>query len=395
MSDWRYNARLGAAYLAQLAARFDGNVTHVAAAYNAGPSRPLRWMEARGDPRGGTEAEIVDWIEHIPFRETRNYVMRTAESLPVYRARPLPSRVNAPMTPETAARPGWGIFWMVMTGALFVGVTALVKTLGTHVPAAEAAFLRYAMGLVLFLPILRPLRRLRLTPGQWGVALGRGAAHTLAVALWFYAMARIPIADVTAMNYLSPVYVTFGAALFMGERLALRRVLAVVAALVGALMILRPGFREIGAGHMAMLVTAMSFGASYLLAKRLSAACSAAQVVALLSVTVTVGLAPLAALDWVTVSPRDLAILFGVACLATAGHYTMTLAFRAAPLTVTQPVTFLQLVWAVLLGALVFDEGVDPFVVLGGMVIVGAVSFITWREAVLRRQTAAPPASTP
>jgi soluble lytic murein transglycosylase len=87
MSDWRYNARLGAAYLAQLTARFDGNVTLVAAAYNAGPSRALRWMEARGDPRGRPEAEIVDWIEHIPFRETRNYVMRTAESLPVYRAR--------------------------------------------------------------------------------------------------------------------------------------------------------------------------------------------------------------------------------------------------------------------------------------------------------------------
>jgi len=94
LADWRYNARLGAAYLAGLVRRFDGNVVMVAAGYNAGPGRPLQWIEARGDPRGGTEEEIVDWIEHIPFRETRNYVMRVAESLPVYRARlgrdPLP-----------------------------------------------------------------------------------------------------------------------------------------------------------------------------------------------------------------------------------------------------------------------------------------------------------------
>ena len=63
----------------------------------------------------------------------------------------------------------------------------------------------------------------------------------------------------------------------------------------------------------------------------------------------------------------------------------MTLAFAAAPLTVTQPVTFLQLVWAVVLGAVVFGEAVDGWVVVGGLVIMASVSFITWREAVARR----------
>ncbi len=84
--DWAYNARLGSAYLAQMAAQFDGNVIMMSAAYNAGPARPPSWMTRFGDPRqeGG---DIIDWIEHIPFNETRNYVMRVAESLPVYRAR--------------------------------------------------------------------------------------------------------------------------------------------------------------------------------------------------------------------------------------------------------------------------------------------------------------------
>ncbi|MEM6587556.1 MAG: lytic transglycosylase domain-containing protein [Pseudomonadota bacterium] len=93
LSDWRYNATLGSEYLAQLVRRFDGNVIMVSAGYNAGPGRPLRWMETYGDPRK-PGMDMVDWIEHIPFRETRNYVMRVAESLPVYRARlskdPLP-----------------------------------------------------------------------------------------------------------------------------------------------------------------------------------------------------------------------------------------------------------------------------------------------------------------
>ena len=92
-SDWRYNAQLGTAYLARLYKQFDGNPVMISAGYNAGPGRPVRWMEVYGDPRKG-EIDIVDWIEHIPFRETRNYAMRVTESLPIYRARlgqdPLP-----------------------------------------------------------------------------------------------------------------------------------------------------------------------------------------------------------------------------------------------------------------------------------------------------------------
>ncbi len=84
--DWRYNARLGSRYLADLAGTFNGNVVLMSAGYNAGPSRPLRWMNLYGDPRRA-RVDMVDWIEFIPFRETRNYVMRVAESLPVYRAR--------------------------------------------------------------------------------------------------------------------------------------------------------------------------------------------------------------------------------------------------------------------------------------------------------------------
>lgn len=295
---------------------------------------------------------------------------------------------------EAVARPGWGVFWMVVTGLLFVGVTALVKVLGTRVPAPQAAFLRYAMGLVFLLPMLATLRDLRLDRGTWGLIGARGLCHTLGVGLWFYAMARIPIADVTAMNYLAPIYVTVGAAFFLGERLAARRIMAVGVALLGALIILRPGFREVGPGHLAMLFTAVAFGGSYLMAKVISGRLSAGVVVSMLSITVTLGLAPMAWAVWVPPTWWELGVLFGVATLATAGHYTMTLAFRAAPLAVTQPVTFLQLVWAVALGALVFGEGVDVFVVLGGTVIVAAVSFISWREAVLKRRVTPPVSAT-
>ncbi len=98
------NARLGAAYLAQLGDRFDGNIVLVSAAYNAGPTRARRWTEENGDPRGRDAHAIVDWIEHIPFRETRNYVMRVAESLPGYRARLGEAPVPQPFSDELGGR---------------------------------------------------------------------------------------------------------------------------------------------------------------------------------------------------------------------------------------------------------------------------------------------------
>lgn len=282
---------------------------------------------------------------------------------------------------ERPARPVAGILWMMTTGILFVAVTAVVKHIGDAVPAAQSAFLRYVLGLVFLLPMIKPILAAHLTSRQVKLFAIRGLAHTLAVILWFFAMARIPLADVTAMNYLSPVYVSIGAALFLGERLPPRRLIAVIVALIGAVIILRPGMRALDPGHIAMLVTAVLFAVGYLLAKQLSGEVSPAVIVGMLSITVTICLAPFAYAVWVPVSLENIGFLFLVACFATAGHYTMTLAFAAAPLTVTQPVTFLQLVWAVSLGYFAFEEAIDGWVILGGAVIMASVSFITWREA--------------
>ncbi|MFT4699791.1 MAG: drug/metabolite transporter (DMT)-like permease [Yoonia sp.] len=289
----------------------------------------------------------------------------------------------------STVRPAIGIFWMFLTGLNFVAVTALVKYIGPDLPAAQSAFLRYVLGLVFLIPMIKPILAAHLTGRQIKLFAVRGVAHTIAVILWFFAMVRIPIADVTAMNYLSPVYVTMGAALFLGEKLPPRRLVAVIVALIGAMIILRPGIKAVEPGHVAMLFTAIMFAAGYLVAKQLSGEVAPAVVVGMLSITVTIGLAPFAFVVWIQPTLFQLGWLFLVACFATAGHYTMTLAFAAAPLTVTQPITFLQLVWAVLLGFLVFGEPIDGWVVVGGIVIMASVSFITWREAVARRAAAA------
>lgn len=193
---------------------------------------------------------------------------------------------------DHAHRPLRGVMWMVLTGLLFVGVTASVKHGAQDLPAPQAAFLRYAVGLVFVLPMLGHLRRAGLTRRDGRLFAMRGAFHTVGVILWFFAMTRMPLAEVAAMNYLSPIYIAILAAIFLGEKFVLARGMAVAAAFVGTLMILRPGFRELSDGHFAMLLAALGFAASYTTGKVLTDRLSPVVVVAMLSITVAIGLAP-------------------------------------------------------------------------------------------------------
>ncbi len=282
---------------------------------------------------------------------------------------------------------------MIVSTLMFVSVTGIVRYLGSGLPAAEAAFIRYAMGFLLLLPIF--LRMAKNMPSKDIIRNGaiRGFAHSFGVALWFFAMARIPIAEVTAIGYVTPIFITIGAAIFLGERLRARRIFGVLAGLLGALIILRPGFNEISVGQMAQLATAPLFATSYLMTKSMTGKSDPRTIVALLTFFCTLFLFPLALLDWQTPTLNELFWLFITACCATFGHYAMTKALAAAPISVTQPITFLQLVWASLLGIFMFGEMVDPFVILGGTVIVAAATFISHRESRLAKGAITPPAS--
>jgi drug/metabolite transporter (DMT)-like permease len=294
-----------------------------------------------------------------------------------------PVAINSPLA---------GIAWMLVTGLLFVCVTGIVRYLGSDMPAIEAAFIRYAFGLVLVAPMLWRLVRRPPAARLMTLYAARGMVHGIAVMLWFFAMARVPIAEVTAIGYTAPIFVTIGAAVFLGEKLHARRIAAVVIGFLGTLVILRPGFESISLGQLAQLAAAPLFAVSFLIAKKLTDREDPTIIVAMLSLVCTLVLLPGAILQWRAPSAEEVSWLALVAVFATAGHYTLTRAFRAAPITVTQPVGFLQLVWASLLGIVAFGEALDPFVFAGGGVIVTAATYISHREAVAARRLRTPPA---
>lgn len=274
---------------------------------------------------------------------------------------------------------------MVLTGLLFAAVTGTVRYLGSDMNAAQGAFIRYAFGVVLVLPVLWRLTAAGHLPRRWGLSLVRGLLHGIGVCLWFYSMARIPVAQVTAIGFAAPLFTVIGAALFLGERPGARRIIAVVVGLCGTLVILRPGFIEVELGALAQLAAAPLFAASFLVAKKLTESEGSTAIVAHLTLIVTIVLLPGALAVWRTPTLSELAWLFVTAVLATLGHYTLMRALRAAPITSLQPITFLQLVWATALGYVFFGEQPDGWTWLGAAIIVASATYIVHREAMRSR----------
>jgi len=292
-----------------------------------------------------------------------------------------------------------GCLWMLAGGMLFVAVTVLVRLLGSDMPSVQAAFIRYLIGVVLVLPMLWRMRwrGFGLHGGSLPIYAVRGLVHGAAVMLWFYAMARIPLSEVTAIGFSTPVFTALGAILIFRETVKARRALAIAAGFVGTLVILRPGFNAMEAGSLAQLLAALFFAGSFLLAKRMTEKESSADILVMLSVFCTLALLPGAIYYWREPTLLEVAWLGLVAVFATTGHYAITRAIAAAPLTVTQPLSFLQLVWAIAVGYWLFDEVPDSWVIVGALIIVGAVSYLTHREAQAARrrrlQAATAPAS--
>jgi drug/metabolite transporter (DMT)-like permease len=278
-----------------------------------------------------------------------------------------------------------GMGWMVLSGMCFTGVMASVRHVGPDLPSAVSATVRYAMGIVFLAPLLMRAGFRFPTGRLLFLHIVRGTFHGLGVLLWFYAMARIPMAEVTAIGYTTPIFMTIGAVLMFGEQIQLRRIGAVMAGLAGVYLILRPGFETLSSGQLAQLASTPLFAIAMLMVKRLTQVDRPAMIIIMLNFVCLAVLAPVAAANWQTPSAMQVAWLAAATVGATAGHYCLTRSYGIADITVVQPVTFLQLVWTSAFGFLLFAETPSVWVFAGGGLILAASTYIAHRERKLAR----------
>ncbi len=267
-----------------------------------------------------------------------------------------------------------GLLLVVSAGFLFILFIVTIRLAGTSLNPVQAAFLRYALGVAILLPMMirsgwavfytrRPLRH----------AL-RGGVHGAGVLLWFYAITSLPIAEVTALGYTSPIFVTIGAILFLGERARAATIIAVIIGFAGVLVIVRPGFETISLGAIAILCSAPLFACSQLLVKTLVREDSSITTVIYLSLFATLTISVPALSVWQAPGARELALLALAAGFATSSHVLLAQGLKWVDVSLAQPAEFLRLVWATLAGFVLFGEVPGVWVLVGSVIVVGSVT---------------------
>jgi drug/metabolite transporter (DMT)-like permease len=279
---------------------------------------------------------------------------------------------------------------MVMFGATMIMAVmhTLVRHLGQELPIWEVVFFRNLFGLLVVMPLVlrEGVGKLISKKPLWHV--GRSFIGIAAMWLWFYSLSVVPIAEATALSFTSVIFGSIAAAIFLGERMRLRRWSAVLVGFLGAMVILRPGFQDLSAGMVTVLVSSVFWALGVILIKHLSRWDSVVCIVALNQILLTGISAIPAYLVWVPLSLQQLGLLLCVGACATFGNIAMTTAFKWGEASAVFPVDFSRLLWAAMLGYFVFAEVPDVWTWSGGLIIFASTAYITFREAQVRKQAA-------
>ncbi|NBO13623.1 MAG: DMT family transporter [Betaproteobacteria bacterium] len=274
-----------------------------------------------------------------------------------------------------------GMFWVALSGFIFSVLNALLRLLSQQMPTGQAQFLRYFAGTLVMLPLLWRHGMSSYWPRDIKGQFWRGAAHTLALTLWFMALPHIPLADTTAISFTGPIYVMIGAAWFLGERMRADRWIAALIGLAGVMVVVAPKLSGEG-GYYSLIMMASSplFAASFLITKALTRSEKSTTIVLWQSLVIALLSAPLGLMDW---QPLNLWQVLGFAvagALGSYGHYCMAQGFGLADISATQSLRFLDLVWTSALGWLMFASIPSTTTWLGAAVIMGSTLWITQRE---------------
>lgn len=284
---------------------------------------------------------------------------------------------TAHLSPTTRA-----LMWSMSAGFLFCVLNAIARQLTLDLHPMQAQFLRYLFGVVVMLPLLWRAGLAAYRPQRVGGQFLRGAVHAVGLVLWFTALPRIPLADMTAIGFTGPIFIMVGAFLFLGEPMRWERWLATAIGFAGMLVVLGPKLSGSGGGwHLVMLASAPVFAASFLLTKALTRTETTEVIVFWQALTVTLFSLPLAWPVWQAPSLWQWLGFAVCGLLGTLGHYCLTRSYRRADISATQSVKFLDLVWSAALGFAVFADLPSASTLLGGATISAATIWLARRES--------------
>jgi drug/metabolite transporter (DMT)-like permease len=286
----------------------------------------------------------------------------------------------------TPFSPTRGILLMILAILLFTAMDATAKGLIARYPAPQVVWARFAGQLLIVLVLLNRRAPLMLRSSYPGLHMARSACQLGATGLFFLSLGHIGLAEATALTDINPVLITLGAALFLGERLGPRRIAGVVVALIGALIILRPGFGVFSPWALLPLGAAVCYTGNALLTRYIGPKEPVWTSLLHASIFGTVVSALALPFVWVPITGPDLLLFTLVGFLGTGAQLCIIRSFSMTEAAVVAPFAYLGIIFATFWGALLYDQWPDRWTLLGALVIVGAGLYVWHRETQAARK---------
>lgn len=264
-----------------------------------------------------------------------------------------------------------------MTGAIvsFTLMAIAGRAVSLDLDTFEIMLYRSLIGIVVVVAVAGATGQLHgIRARKMGWHAARNLSHFAGQNLWFYAITVIPLAQVFAMEFTSPLWVLLFSPLVLGERLTKTRILAALAGFFGILLVARPGFAQIHPGLILAGLAAIGFAGSAVFTRRLTRTEGIASIMFWLTAMQAVFGVICAGADGDIALPSgdNLPWVILIALAGLVAHFCITSALALAPATVVMPIDFTRLPVIALVGVLLYAEPLDPFVLLGAAIIFGA-----------------------
>lgn len=279
-----------------------------------------------------------------------------------------------------------GILLMLLAALGFAIMNVIIRYSAAQLHPFQMAFFRNIFGLLFMMPWLITQGLGALKTGRIGLYLVRAALGLTSMLCWFWGLTQLPLAKAVALSFSVPIFVTLGAVLFLGERIFLRRILAVIIGFIGTLIILRPQIDGDLIPSLVVLFSAMTMAASVLIIKRLSETESSNAIVVYMVLLIGPMSLPPAIAVWQWPDPFHWMLMVALGGMGTLGHLAFTNALRVSDVSVVMPIDFMRLPFTILFAWLILEQQVDQYTLLGGLIVFTSTAYISRREALHQRQ---------
>ena len=278
------------------------------------------------------------------------------------------------------------IFILTIIGTLGAGIMITgVKYLSSDLHSFVIAFFRCFFGLLIILPLIIKNNYKDLKTNNFKIHLIRSAINCISMLSWFTAIGLMPLEKATALGFTTPLFATILAIIFLKEVIKIHRTIALFVGFIGILIIIRPGYISVGFGTYLMIAASISWAFVLIIIKQLSKNDSSLTIIFYMLTIMTPITLILAIPYWDFPSLKELLIFMIMGFGGLIAHLCLVQSLKIADTTLVMPFQYLKLIWASIIGYIIFLEQPDILTWVGGTIVFIAVIYITYRESIYKK----------